>query len=191
MTPGLRNLGTFLRLPASRHILRREVNRTVSRFVALFFLVSAAIDMTHPCAEKLEAAGLLPDHAVLASSFVDVGKDRTSEGSARFSPAADPSNREPDEPCSDDDCFCCNGKVLTRAANSEFRPLEQIYPLASGNPVLTLEGAFRRADIHPPPRAGCLRAGLEQSFEHCLSRSEEILLAGLLSPPRGLPAAAV
>lgn len=167
------------------HILKPEVNRTISRFVAFFFLCSASIDMAHPCAEKLEAVGLFPDHFTFNPSGSSDG--RTAVPGCDFSREADPGGRESDGHPADDDCFCCNGRALLRSASYDFKPSVWAAVLTPATPSPGLVGLLRRGDFHPPPRFGCLLRYLRDSSLVPFQRSEEILSAGLLSPP-GCPA---
>lgn len=156
------------------------VNRTLARFVALFFLFSAAFDICHPCAEKLESVGLLPDHA---GFDWDHSPDKTDS-----SVAVRPNGARQQQPKSqsrpvDDDCFCCNGRLLVLTPFLPAKPLDVWSSVQNRVPMQGLEGFLRYHNYHPPPLRLAPTHLAIQVPERGSGRLEILLSADLLSPP--------
>jgi hypothetical protein len=149
--------------------------------VALFFLLTAAIDIAHPCAEKLEAVGLLPDHFNPSRSDSDDRRDPDSNSD--IGREAVPGAGEPEGDPSDDDCFCCNGRALIGQSTNQFGPFAGDPLLTAGTSAIGLAGLLGPDELHPPPLFECLLTFLHQRSELPNRRPEEVLAAGLLSPP--------
>ena len=156
------------------------VNRTLARFVALFFLCSAAFDICHPCAEKLEAVGLLPDHA---GFDWDCPPDETDSSTDMRPTASRRRQSKPENPPVDDDCFCCNGRLLVVAPFLPPKPVDICIPVESRLPARSLAGFLRYHNYHPPPLQLDPLGTAIRVPDRCF-RPLQILLSGdLLSPP--------
>ena len=155
------------------------VNRTLARLVALFFLCSAAFDICHPCAEKLEAVGLLPDHAGFdwdhppgrndSSVAVRQNEGRRQQGKRQNPPV-------------DDDCFCCNGRLLVVAPFLPPKPVSVWIPVENRVPARSLAGFLRYHNYHPPPLP-LDPLGTEVRIPDRRFRPLQIVLSGDLSSP--------
>ncbi len=156
------------------------VNRTLARFVALFFLCSAAFDICHPCAEKLEAVGLLPDHA---GFDWDHPPNETDSSVAVRPNEAPPQQPKSQSPPVDDDCFCCSGRLLVLAPFLPAKPLDTWSPVRSRVPSRGLAGFLRHHNYHPPPTRLDPTLLAVQVSERDSGRLEILLSADLLSPP--------
>lgn len=156
------------------------VNRTLARFVALFFLCSAAFDICHPCAEKLEAVGLLPDHAGFGW---DHTPDETDSSAGVRANETGRQQQKPQSPPMDDDCFCCNGRLLVLAAFVPPKPANIWIPVENRILARGLAGLLRYHNYHPPPgRLDATHLAIEVPNRG--SGRREIVLSGdLLSPP--------
>lgn len=155
------------------------MDNVIGRIVASFFLLMTAVDMTYPCLEKLEAAGLIPDHFQDAFGSPDFNSDRSSADSSR------PRETNP----VDDDCFCCRGDVL----------VEPYYAVAStisregmeGTSLLPTELLLPPALLAPLPRIHWPPGFVQPSkagFTTLPARphpQEAVLAGNLLSPPGG------
>lgn len=152
------------------------MRRSIARLVALFFLFSAAADLCHPCLEKLESVGLIPDHCQFSLFDSHAASHEQNREQGEESPV---------RRCGvDDDCFCCRRDVLSEPIRLHLIPEEYTARIFLYPPLVPSLFSFKvLTHSRPPPASGFGLNSASQASKKVFWRLEEVLAEDLLPPP--------
>lgn len=149
------------------------MSKSKARFVSIYFLLTAALDISHPCSEKLECVGLILDH---------INPSRIS--AAVVGPQENPQEPNAHPPVTDDDCFCCRSDIVVQLEAAQVGPPDKWAPLpfspATGDSPFMICGLW---PLKPPPFGGILSNSIPGPPRTIRRQLWEMLSADLLPPP--------
>jgi hypothetical protein len=143
-------LQTFFQYAMKLSLKNRTVRtrRRLARGIVMLFLIYTGLDLASPQLCKGDALGDAGGRETIAATFCDGDENIPAQASINKS-SGEQQDQPSEEPCNDEDCFCCCAHILPGTITVSLETSDAITPATFSGSLSTPTPSLA-SEFHPP-----------------------------------------